>query len=89
MFTVARAGQMGYHNRTETNKKIIKMSKNVGEINPKSGFLNYGMVEGEYALIFGSLPGPAKRCVALRKSLRPAQQVGVQLQHVDKIILKN
>jgi len=87
MWTVARPGQMGYQNRTESNKKIIKISKNVTEVNPKAGFQNFGMVEGEYALIFGSLPGPVKRCVALRKSVRPAQQVGVQLQTVDKIII--
>ncbi|MFA6269070.1 MAG: 50S ribosomal protein L3 [archaeon] len=89
MFSVARPGQMGYHNRTEVNKKLLRVSKNVAEINPKGGFLNYGMVEGEYALIFGSLPGPAKRCVALRKSLRPAQQVGVQVQTIDAVLNKN
>jgi large subunit ribosomal protein L3 len=87
MFTVARPGQMGYQNRTEVNKKIIKISKNIAEVNPKSGFQNFGLVQGEYALIFGSLPGPAKRCIALRKSLRPAQQVGVQLAAVDKIVI--
>lgn len=86
MFTVARPGQMGYHNRTEVNKKIIKISKNASEVNPKSGFKNYGLIEGNYALIFGSVPGPAKRCIALRKSLRPAQQKGVQLAAVEKII---
>jgi len=89
MFTVARAGQMGYQNRTEVNKKIIKFSKNVSEVNPKAGFQNFGMVQGEYALIFGSLPGPAKRCIAMRKSLRPAQHKGVQLQSVEKIIVNN
>jgi len=87
MWTVARPGQMGYQNRTESNKKLIKISKNVSEVNPKAGFQNFGMVAGEYALIFGSLPGPAKRCVALRKCIRPAQQVGVQLQTVDKIVI--
>ncbi|MEI7961565.1 MAG: 50S ribosomal protein L3 [archaeon] len=87
MFTVARAGQMGYQNRTETNKKIVKISKNATEINPKSGFQNFGLVKGHYALIFGSLPGPAKRCIAMRKSIRPVQKKGVQLQTVDKIIL--
>jgi len=89
MFTVARAGQMGYQNRTEVNKKIIKFSKNVSEVNPKAGFQNFGMVQGEYALIFGSLPGPAKRCIAMRKSLRPALHKGVQLQSVEKIIVNN
>jgi large subunit ribosomal protein L3 len=87
MFTVARAGQMGYQNRTEVNKKIIKISKNILEVNPKAGFKNYGLIQGEYAIIFGSLPGPAKRCIALRKSLRPVQQVGVQLSGVEKIII--
>ena len=86
MWTVARAGQMGYQNRTESNKKLIKISSDVSEVNSKAGFQNFGMVQGTYALIFGSLPGPAKRCVALRKSLRPAQQVGVQLQKVDAIV---
>jgi len=27
MFTVARAGQMGYHHRTEMNKKIYRVGK--------------------------------------------------------------
>ena len=89
MFSVARPGQMGYHNRTESNKKILKISKNVAEINTSSGFLNYGNVEGAYALIFGSLPGPAKRCIALRSCIRPAQQVGVQLQTVERVLGKN
>ncbi len=87
MFTVARPGQMGYHNRTEVNKKIIKISKNDKEVNPKSGFKNYGLIKGTYALVFGSMPGPVKRCVALRKSLRPVQQKGVQLASIEKIIL--
>ena len=86
MWTVARAGQMGYQNRTESNKKLIKISSDPSEVNSKAGFQNFGMVQGTYALIFGSLPGPAKRCVALRKCLRPAQQVGVQLQKVEAIV---
>ena len=86
MWTVARAGQMGYQNRTESNKKLIKISSDPSEVNSAKGFQNFGMVQGTYALIFGSLPGPAKRCVALRKCLRPAQQVGVQLQKVEAIV---
>ncbi len=86
MWTVARAGQMGYQNRTESNKKLIKISTDPSEVNSKTGFQNFGFVQGTYALIFGSLPGPAKRCVALRKCLRPAQQVGVQLQKVEAIV---
>ena len=88
MWMVARPGQMGYHNRTESNKRILKISSNVSEVNPKAGFNKFGMVEGQYALIFGSVPGSIKRCIALRKSIRPEQQKGVQLEKVDKILKK-
>jgi large subunit ribosomal protein L3 len=77
---------MGYQNRTESNKKLIKISSDPSEVNPKAGFSNFGMVEGTYALVFGSLPGAVKRCVALRKCLRPAQHSGVQLSSVEKIV---
>ena len=60
----------------------------MSEVNPKAGFNKFGMVEGQYALIFGSVPGSIKRCIALRKSIRPEQQKGVQLEKVDKILKK-
>ncbi|NMA44208.1 MAG: 50S ribosomal protein L3 [Candidatus Diapherotrites archaeon] len=88
MFTVARPGQMGYHNRTESGKKLIKISTNPEEVNPSNGFSGYGIVKGQYALVYGSIPGPAKRCIALRKTIRPAKQKGVQLEAVEKIIKK-
>ncbi|MEK6820974.1 MAG: 50S ribosomal protein L3, partial [archaeon] len=34
MFTVARPGQLGYHNRTEFNKRVVKISDDVTKINP-------------------------------------------------------
>lgn len=69
MWTVARPGQMGYHTRTEFNKKILFIDNN-NAINPKSGFLNYGTVRSDYVIVIGSLPGPAKRLVALRPAIR-------------------
>ncbi len=86
MFTVPRPGQMGYHNRTEYNKKLIKISNKVEEINPVSGFANYGMVKEKYALIFGSVAGPAKRCIALRKTVRPIKKSGIQLEKVIGVV---
>ena len=88
MFTVARAGQMGYHNRTEYNKKVIKISDNVSEVNNKSGFTGYGHVSGKYALIYGSIPGVAKRCISVRKSIRPEKKAGIQLERVERILVK-
>ena len=68
--TVPGSGQMGYHQRTEFNKKIIKVGQDGGEINPKGGFLNYGEVRGTYVLIHGSVPGPTKRLIRFRDATR-------------------
>ncbi len=73
MWTVAQAGQMGYHKRTEFNKKILKIGSQseTSEVNPDGGFLRYGLVRNDYVLVKGSLPGPSKRLVILRKAIRP------------------
>ncbi len=70
MWTVARAGQMGYHNRTEFNKRIVKIGSNAVEVNPPAGFPNYGVVKNDYLLLGGSVPGPEKRAIALRFAVR-------------------
>jgi large subunit ribosomal protein L3 len=67
---VPRAGQMGFHNRTEYNKRIMLMGSDTDRINPKAGFKNYGFVNIEYLLLKGSVMGPAKRLIKLRKSVR-------------------
>jgi large subunit ribosomal protein L3 len=73
MWTVAMAGQMGYHKRTEYNKKILKIgeSSQVDEVNPKGGFVKYGLVKNGFVVLKGSIPGPSKRLVVLRKAVRP------------------
>jgi large subunit ribosomal protein L3 len=73
MWTVPMAGQMGYHQRTEYNKKILKIGEasQVDEINPQGGFVKYGKVKNNYLLLKGSLPGPSKRLVMLKKAVRP------------------
>ncbi len=45
MHKVAAAGQTGYHNRTDYNKKILVISNDASKINPKGGFLRYGLVK--------------------------------------------
>jgi len=73
--TVRQAGQMGYHKRTEHNKRVIKMGEKGEEINPKGGFLHYGLVRNQYVLIHGSVPGPAKRLISLRDPARSRHEV--------------
>ncbi len=72
-FTVARPGQLGYHNRTEFNKKILKISSDFSKVNPKSGFEHYGVIQNDFVLIAGSVPGPVKRLVGMRESTRPVE----------------
>jgi large subunit ribosomal protein L3 len=67
---VPQMGQMGYHQRTDFNKRLLKVSINGEEINPAGGFINYGLVRGDYVLIKGSIPGPSKRLVRLREPMR-------------------
>ena len=72
MWTVARPGQLGYQTRTEYNKRIIKISNDSEIINPTAGFKNYGVIKNEYLLLTGSVPGPAKRAIAIREPVRPS-----------------
>ncbi|NPA76088.1 MAG: 50S ribosomal protein L3 [Euryarchaeota archaeon] len=84
-YTVPQAGQMGFHQRTEYNKRIVKYvdfgedNKLQMEITPKGGFPHYGEVRNPYVLIHGSVPGTAKRLVRFRD---PVRQV---LEDVDDI----
>jgi large subunit ribosomal protein L3e len=82
-WTVARAGQHGFHHRTEMNKKVYKVGK-AGEashgaatdfdltdkpITPLGGFPHYGVINEDYVMLKGAVPGPKKRVITLRKSL--------------------
>ncbi|WEL22316.1 50S ribosomal protein L3 [Halorhabdus sp. BNX81] len=71
--TVPQQGQTGYHQRTELNKRLIDFGDE-DDVTPDGGFVNYGEVEGNYALIKGSIPGPNERLVRLRPAVRPNDQ---------------
>ncbi len=70
-FTVAQPGKMGYHQRTEYNKQIIKISEDGKEVNPAGGFIKYGLIRNPFLLVKGSIVGPRKRAVLLTLSIRP------------------
>jgi large subunit ribosomal protein L3e len=82
LYTVPRAGQNGYHHRTEINKKIYRIGKseqkNTGStefdltektVNPMGGFPHYGNVKNDFLMIKGSVVGTKKRPITLRRSL--------------------
>lgn len=85
MFTVARAGQHGYHCRTEINKRVIMVSSDFKKINPKEGFENYGNVRNEFMLIAGSIPGPAKRLIAFREPMRKSLESKWKISGIEFI----
>ena len=70
MPTVPQAGQMGYHQRTEFNKRVLKYGENGEEITPAGGFLHYGNIRSNYVILHGSIPGPSKRLVRFRDPVR-------------------
>lgn len=79
-YRVPHAGQMGYHARTEHNKLIAKISNEPLKINPKSGFVRYGLIKNEYVLLKGSVPGSIKRPIIITEPARPnkkSQQIQI------------
>jgi len=69
--TVPQAGQTGFHQRTEFNKRILLIADpREKPITPKGGFVNYGEVTNQYVVLHGSIPGPVKRIVKFRYPVR-------------------
>lgn len=71
MYTVPRAGQMGFHQRTEYNKRLLRIGEKSDDITPKGGFPHYGVLRSDFLLVDGSIPGPTKRLVRMRAPSRP------------------
>jgi len=78
LYTVPRAGQLGFHQRTEYHKRIMLIGENEEEINPKGGFIRYGKIQGDYLLMLGSIPGSKKRLIRIRKTIRPLRSFILQ-----------
>ncbi|KAI5791727.1 putative 60S ribosomal protein L3 [Peziza echinospora] len=81
-WTVARAGQDGYHHRTSVNHKIYRVGKGDDAANastefdvtkktitPLGGWVRYGIIKNDFVIIKGSCPGVKKRVLTLRKSM--------------------
>jgi large subunit ribosomal protein L3 len=83
--TVPQAGQLGYAQRTEYNKRVLKIGDNGTEITPAGGFPKYGVIRNSYILIHGSIPGPTKRLIGLRDAIRYQRGVKVQKPEVTFI----
>jgi large subunit ribosomal protein L3 len=81
MYSVPRQGQRGFHQRTEYNKRILIISSSdsviqsskdfpVENINPNGGFKHFGLVNSDYIVVRGSIPGVPKRLIKMRQPIR-------------------
>jgi large subunit ribosomal protein L3 len=71
MYTVARAGQRGFHQGTEIGKRILMIANGKeSPITPPGGFLHFGQVKGDYVVLRGSVPGVPRRIVLVRHPVR-------------------
>ena len=80
--TVPQGGQVGFHQRTELNKRVLKIGDKGEEITPRGGFISYGDVKGNYLMLHGSVPGPSKRLVRMRE---PIRDTGIKLQEAPQV----
>jgi large subunit ribosomal protein L3 len=72
-YSVPRPGQTGFHTRTSFNNEVLRMGERGEEITPSGGFVNYGIIRGDYVMLWGSIPGTVKRPVRLRFAIRPSK----------------
>ncbi len=87
MWQVPRPGQMGYHSRTEYNKKVLKIGPavNVKEVNQATGFKNYGLLKSDFVILAGSVVGPCKRAIGLRVPIRKSPMERHKIESLDYI----
>jgi large subunit ribosomal protein L3 len=87
MYSVPRAGQMGFHQRTEYNKIVVKVGNNGADITPKGGFLRYGIINSDYVALKGSVPGTRNRLVLMRLAMRPPPEAKAAPLKLDYLSL--
>lgn len=96
-FHIPRKGQLGFHHRTDINRKIYRIGQGddhnnagtdtdvtVKQITPMGGFVHYGQVNNDFLLLKGSVVGCRKRIITLRKSM----MVHTTKKHLEEVELK-
>ena len=94
MYSVARAGQCGFHKRTQQNLLVYGVGNGqeniqtdfdltVKKINPMGGFPHYGFIQHDYIMLKGCVTGPYKRAITLRKPIHERNIKEVSIKFVD------
>ncbi len=83
MWTVAHAGQMGFHSRLERNKWIVRLSENPDEFKMSGGIIHYGRLKSHFIVLKGSVQGQEKRLLRLVPSRKPSSRLPVQAPTIE------
>ena len=84
-YTVPLAGQLGFHRRTIYHIKILDI-KRPDEFDHRLSFRRYGVLKSQFLLLRGSVPGPAKRLIKMRftvRSVRDEFRQPVEITYVN------
>lgn len=86
-YTIPRAGQKGFNYRTEQNKRLLKISNKdeASKFTPSGGYKNYGNINNDVMIVKGSIPGPAKRLVRIKKAIRARNRKGISSPKITEI----
>jgi large subunit ribosomal protein L3 len=79
-WNVPQGGQLGFQTRTEFNKRILKI---LNGFKLKGGIIDYGDVSGDCVLLEGSVPGPKKRLIRFRSSIRIKKASPVEVNYIS------
>jgi large subunit ribosomal protein L3 len=87
-YTSIQAGKMGYHLRTEYNKKALALVE-PDQVRISGGIVGYGEVKNTTLLLKGSVPGPKKRLITIKKASRPDPKASKEPMEVVQIITRS
>lgn len=76
LWGMSMPGRLGFNLRTEYNKDLLFIGDKPENVNPKGGFLHYGLVKNDYLLIRGSVPGHIKRLITITEPIRGTKGIG-------------
>lgn len=84
-WTIAHPGQMGFHQRMERNKWVVRISDKPDELKLKGGFVRYGVPRATILLLKGSVQGTKKRLIRFAPASRPNKLVPSQAPSIEII----
>jgi len=72
---VPRAGQTGFHRRTELNKRVMAIVEDGAKLTPSGGYKHFTVPRSPCVVLFGSVFGPPKRPIVLRVPAKPPRRL--------------